>query len=204
LVLLSHGFNTCPDSNLLTGVYILSEVYIMTNTVNQVSNGNYVSMVTSVKNALKSVEQSETKLQTMGAEVLAFFGSEKAIDEVKAQFIADAILPAIDKRHSEALAKDLPRKGSKEYNENLAKDASYSDKFEIANQAKKDARSTCNTYYNRVKKYAFPTDKTESPKKGFADRIKKLIEDGGKLKEADFDLVKVMGFLTQAYQATQK
>jgi hypothetical protein len=23
LVLLSHGFSTCPDSNLLTGVYIL-------------------------------------------------------------------------------------------------------------------------------------------------------------------------------------
>jgi len=165
---------------------------------------NYLDLVSSVKNALKSVEQSETKLQTMGADVLAFFQTEKAMDEVKAQFIADAILPVIKKHHAEALAKDLPRKGSKEYNENLAKDASYSDKFEIANQAKKDARSTLNTYYNRVKSYAFPKDKVEKPVKGFADRIKKLIEDGGKLQNADFDLVKVMGFLTQAYQATQK
>ena len=165
---------------------------------------NYLEVVNSVKSTLKSVEQTETKLQTMGADVLGFFQTEKAMDEVKAQFIADAILPVIKKHHAEALAKDLPRKGSKEYNENLAKDASYSDKFEIANQAKKDARSTLNTYYNRVKSYAFPKDKVESSKKSFADRIKKLIEDGGKLKEADFDLVQCMGFLTQAYQVTQK
>ena len=168
------------------------------------SSTNYQDLVVSVKSALKSVEQSETKLQTMGAEVLDFFKTESAMDEVKAQFIADAILPVIKKHHAEALAKDLPRKGSKEYNENIAKDASYADKFELANQAKKDARSTLNTYYNRVKSYAFPKDKVESPKKSFADRIKKLLEDGGKLKEADFDLVQCMGFLTQAYQVTQK
>ena len=165
---------------------------------------NYLEVVNSVKSTLKSVEQTESKLQTMGSDVLAFFQTEKAMDEVKAQFIADAILPVIKKHHAEALAKDLPRKGSKEYNENLAKDASYADKFEMANQAKKDARSTLNTYYNRVKSYAFPKDKVESSKKSFADRIKKLIEDGGKLKEADFDLVQCMGFLTQAYQVTQK
>ena len=165
---------------------------------------NYLEVVNSVKSTLKSVEQTESKLQTMGSDVLGFFQTESAMDEVKAQFIADAILPVIKKHHAEALAKDLPRKGSKEYNENIAKDASYADKFDMANQAKKDARSTLNTYYNRVKSYAFPKDKTEKPVKGFADRIKKLLEDGGKLKEADFDLVKVMGFLTQAYQATQK
>jgi hypothetical protein len=168
------------------------------------SSTNYLDLVVSVKSALKSVEQSETKLQTMGAEVLDFFKTEAAMDEVKAQFIADAILPVIKKHHAEALAKDLPRKGSKEYNENIAKDASYADKFELANQAKKDARSTLNTYYNRVKSYAFPKDKKDKVVKSFADKIKALIEDGGKLQNADFDLVKCMGFLTQAYQATQK
>jgi hypothetical protein len=159
---------------------------------------NYLDLVASVKNALKSVEQSETKLQTMGSDVLAFFQTEKAMDEVKAQFIADAILPVIKKHHAEALAKDLPRKGSKEYNENLAKDASYSDKFEIANQAKKDARSTLNTYYNRVKSYAFPKDKVDSPKKDFVAKLSKLIEDGGKIKECNFDLVTTLQFLVQA------
>jgi hypothetical protein len=165
---------------------------------------NYLEVVNSVKSTLKSVEQTESKLQTMGSDVLAFFQTEKAMDEVKAQFIADAILPVIKKHHAEALAKDLPRKGSKEYMEQVSRDAKYHEKFEIANQAKKDARSTLNTYYNRVKSYAFPKDKVESSKKSFADRIKKLIEDGGKLKEADFDLVQCMGFLTQAYQVTQK
>jgi hypothetical protein len=168
------------------------------------SSTNYQEVVNSVKSALKSVEQSETKLQSMGAEVCQFFVTESAMDEVKAQFIADAILPTIKKHHAEALAKDLPRKGSKEYNDNLAKDVSYADKFEIANQAKKDARSTLNTYYNRVKSYAFPKDKKDKVVKSYADKIKALIDEGGKLKEADFDLVKVMGFLTQAYQATQK
>ena len=55
-----------------------------------------------------------------------------------------------------------------------------------------------------MKSYAFPKDKKDKVIKSFADKIKTLIEDGGKLKEADFDLVKVMGFLTQAYNATQK
>ena len=69
---------------------------------------NYLDLVNSVKSALKSVDQTETKLQSMGADVLSFFQTEKAMDEVKAQFIADAILPVIKKHHAEALAKDLP------------------------------------------------------------------------------------------------
>jgi len=179
-------------SDLLTGVYILkSEVITMSTT-------NYLDLVNSVKSALKAVEQSETKLQTMGSDVLAFFQTEKAMDEVKAQFIADAILPVIKKHHAEALAKDLPRKGSKEYNENLAKDASYSDKFEIANKAKKDARATLNTYYNRVKSYAFPKDKVESSKKDFVAKLSKLIEEGGKIKECNFDLVATLQLMVQA------
>jgi len=159
---------------------------------------NYLEVVNSVKSTLKSVEQTETKLQSMGSDVLGFFQTEKAMDEVKAQFIADAILPVIKKHHAEALAKDLPRKGSKEYNENISKDASYADKFELANQAKKDARATLNTYYNRVKKYAFPKDVVETPKKDFVAKLSKLIEDGGKIKECNFDLVKTLQLLVQA------
>jgi hypothetical protein len=56
------------------------------------------------------------------------------LESVKAQFIADAILPAMDKKHAQALAVDLPRKGSKDYNElSQANQA----KWETANQAKK-------------------------------------------------------------------
>jgi hypothetical protein len=158
----------------------------------------YLKMVEDVKSAIKTGETLEGKWVKVGTDVNGFFGSESALDEVKAQFVADCILPAINAKHAKALAVDLPRKNSKEYNENIAKDASYSDKFELANQAKKDARSTCETYYKRIVKYAFPKEKTESTKKDFIARLSKLIEDGGKIKECNFDLVKVMGFLVQA------
>jgi hypothetical protein len=166
-------------------------------------SANYSDMVLSVKSAIKIDGDTENKWVKAGENVAEFYQSTKAIEEVKAQFIADAILPAIDKRHAQALAVDLPRKGSKDFNEKTAMDISYSDKWELANQAKKDARSTCDTYFKRVLKYAFPPEKKESAKKSFAEKITALIEEGGKIKECDFDLVKTMGFLIQAEQVTK-
>jgi hypothetical protein len=161
-------------------------------------SANYSEVVVSVKSAIKVDSDTQNKWVKAGESVAEFFQSAKALEEVKAQFIADAILPAIDKRYAQALAVDIPRKGSKDFNEKIAMDVSYSDKWEIANQAKKDARATCDTYFKRVLKYAFPPEKKESNKKTFAEKITALIEEGGKIKECDFDLVKVMGFLVQA------
>jgi hypothetical protein len=161
-------------------------------------SANYSEVVSSVKSAVDLDNKTKNKWVKAGESVAEFFQSAKALEEVKAQFIADAILPALDKKHGQALAVELPRKGSKDFNEKIAMDVSYSDKWEIANQAKKDARATCDTYFKRVLSYAFPKPVSESSKKSFVERITKLIEDGGKIKECDFDLVKVMGFLVQA------
>ena len=128
----------------------------------------YQDLIKNVKTALITKDKADTTLTNMGAEVAEFFGSEKAIDEVKAQFCADAILPILKKHHAEALAKDLPKLNSKAYNELVSKDASYPEKWEIANQAKKDARSTIATYYKRVKSYAFPAEKKDKVVKSFA------------------------------------
>jgi hypothetical protein len=166
-------------------------------------SANYSEVISSVKSAIKIDGDTQNKWVKAGESVAEFYQSAKALDEVKAQFIADAILPAIDKRHAQALAVDLPRKGSKEFNEKTSVDVSYSDKWELANQAKKDARSTCETYFKRVAKYAFPPEKKESAKKSFAEKISALIEEGGKIKECDFDLVKTMGFLIQAEACTK-
>lgn len=166
-------------------------------------SANYSEVVTATKTAIKADSEVGNKWVKAGESVADFFQSAKALEEVKAQFIADAILPAIDKRHAQALAVDLPRKGSKEFNEKISVDVSYSDKWELANQGKKDARSTCDTYFKRVLKYAFPPEKKESAKKSFAEKITALIEEGGKIKECDFDLVKVMGFLIQAEACTK-
>lgn len=166
-------------------------------------SANYSEVLNSVKSAIRVDSDTQNKWAKAGESVAEFYQSAKALEEVKAQFIADAILPAIDKRHAQALAVDLPRKGSKEFNEKVSADSGYADKWEVANQAKKDARSTCDTYFKRVLKYAFPPEKKESNKKTFAEKISALIEEGGKIKECDFDLVKVMGFLIQAEQVTK-
>ena len=166
-------------------------------------SANYSDVVVSVKSAIKVDSDTQNKWVKAGESVAEFFQSAKALEEVKAQFIADAILPAIDKRYAQALAVDLPRKGSKDFNEKSAMDIGYSDKWEVANQAKKDARAVADTYFKRVLKYAFPPEKKESTKKTFAEKISALIEEGGKIKEADYDLVRVMGFLIQAEAQTK-
>jgi hypothetical protein len=153
---------------------------------------NYIN---AVKSAIKADSEVGNKWVKAGEEVFTFFGSEKALDEVKAQFIADCILPAVDKRHAEALGKDIPRKGSKEFNALSPADVA---KWELVNQGKKDARAICGTYYNRVKGYAFEKEKKETTKKSFVEKISALIEEGGKIKECNFDLVATMGFLIQA------
>jgi hypothetical protein len=156
---------------------------------------NYNEVVSAVKSAVKISGDTENKWVKAGGEVFAFFGSEKALDEVKAQFIADAILPAVDKKHAEYLGKDIPRKGSKEYN---ALGQSELAKWNEINEGKKSARAVCGVMYNRVKSYAFEKEKKESTKKSFVEKISALIEEGGKIKECNFDLVTVMGFLIQA------
>jgi hypothetical protein len=161
-------------------------------------SANYSEMISSVKTAITEDGKLIGKWEKAGENVAEFFQSTKAIEEVKAQFIADAVLPAIDKKHMQALAKDLPRMNSKDYKEKCSMDSGYADKWELANQAKKDARSTCNTYFTRIVNYAFPPEKKESKKKDFLAKITALIEEGGKIKEANYDLVGIMSHLIQA------
>jgi len=120
---------------------------------------NYSDMTKAVIDAIKGDINSTHKWKAAGVQVVQYFGTEEALRDAKAQFIADSILPAIEKKHSDALKVDLPRKGSKEYK---ALDASGVAKWETANRAKIDARSTADTYFARVVKYAFPAEKSES------------------------------------------
>jgi hypothetical protein len=162
------------------------------------SRTQYDVVVSNTRSAIKSDKTSNTKWLDCAESVAEYFQTEAKLDECKAQFCADTIIPEIDKKYGLALAVELPRMNSKAYKEVCSRDASYAEKWEIANQAKKDARSTIETYYKRVVKYAFPKEKTESGKKDFIARLSKLIEDGGKIKECNFDLVKTLQFLVQA------
>ena len=167
----------------------------------------YSVVVTDCKNAVSQDINSANKWQRAGASVAAFFGTESALTEIKAQFIADAILPAIDKRHAKALSIELPRKNGKEY---AALDAEGRAAWEHVYQAKKDARSTCDTYFTRIVKYAFPKDKTESDnvptslKTKIQETIADLVKKCEKAEGADFDLVATLAALQNVLTVVNK
>ena len=166
------------------------------------SNTTYTEVTKAVTEAVRGDINSVNKWQTAGQTVRGFYGTEAALNEVKAQFIADAILPAIDKRHVAALNKELPRKGSSEYVAFVG--AHGADAWEIANQAKKDARSVAHTMFNRVVKYAFPAEAVESAPRDLKTRLNEeisaLIKACQKAEGASFDL----GATITALDATLK
>jgi hypothetical protein len=151
---------------------------------------NYSEMVKDIIVTIKADNSTQNKWLQVGSEVRAFYGSEVALSEVKAQFIADAIIPALDKKHGEALAKDLPRKGSKEYEALTESNKALWDK---SNQAKKDARSVADTYFKRITKYAFPSEKAETTPRTLKTRCNEeltaLIKAVEKAEDCPFDAV---------------
>jgi hypothetical protein len=158
-----------------------------------------------VRQAVSKDNESKGKWQAAGQAVAGFYMTAENLESVKAQFIADAILPGLDKKHAQALAVELPRKGSKEYNE--LSEANQA-KWEDANQAKKDARSTCDTYFSRVVSYAFPKPKEEKSEEEqaaansletkFNKVLSDLIGKCEKAENASFDVVAVKAALVNA------
>lgn len=179
--------------------------YIMQNTIEQTTT--YSVVVNNCTSAVRGDIKTANTWQIAGVSVAAFFGTESALLEIKAQFIADAILPAIDKRHAKALLVALPRKNGKEY---IALDAQGRDAWEIANQAKKDARATCDTYFARIVKYAFPKDKAGSEaapvslKTKIQEAIADLVKKCEKAEGESFDIVATIAALQNVLTVVNK
>jgi hypothetical protein len=165
----------------------------------------YTQVCKAVTEAVRGNISSDNKWQNAGHAVRGFYGTETAINEVKAQFIADAIIPALDKKHAAALATENVRKGSKEYNE---LDAGGRDKWEALNQAKKDARAIAHTMFARVVKYAFPAEKVESTSKSLETKLADLINDAiGKCEKSEgatFDVTQCIAHLKAALSIVTK
>jgi hypothetical protein len=172
---------------------------------NSIQSTDYSATVEACTNAVRKDIDTVNKWQTAGQKVRAFFGTETAMLEVKAQFIADAILPAIDKRHAKALSIELPRKNSKEF---IAFDEGQRESWEFANQCKKDARATCDTYFARIVKYAFPKEATTSEpttlKTKIQTQIADLVKKCEKSTDADFDIVATLTALNAVLTAVNK
>jgi hypothetical protein len=165
----------------------------------------YQQVVTAVTNAVSTALTSDNKWQSAGTAVRGFFGSETAINEVKAQFIADAIIPALSAKHREILGVELVRKSSKEYND---LDDNGRKIWEKVNQAKKDARAIAHTMFSRVVKYAFPPEKKDSvptpTKTKIIEAINDAIKKAQKDEAPDYDAVALIAALQSALAIASK
>jgi len=141
------------------------------------------TMFKSVTEAIRSGQTADNKYVNAGAQVKEFYGTETSLIETKADFVAHAIIPALDKKHQVALAKELPRKGSADYVAFVG--AHGVQLWEDVNQAKKDARAIAHTYFARVVSYAFPKDKKESTPTPTKTKIVELINDAIKKVQKD-------------------
>jgi hypothetical protein len=141
------------------------------------------TMFKSVTEAIRSAQTADNKYVNAGAHVREFYGTETALTETKADFVAHAIIPALDKKHQLALSKELPRKGSADYVAFVG--AHGVQAWEDANQAKKDARSIAHTYFTRVVGYAFPKAKAESTPTTTKTKLIELINDAIKKAQKD-------------------
>ena len=150
---------------------------------------SYSDMTAAVTTAIKSTLTTDNKWLTVGQAVRDFFGTETALSEVKAQFLADAIIPALNSVHQKALARELCRKGSAEFN---AMDEGQKATWETANDAKKDARAIAHTMFTRVVRYAFPAEKKERTTTALKTRLQlelaSLIKACEKSEGEDFDV----------------
>ena len=140
-------------------------------------------MTKAVTEAVRGDINTVNKWQIAGQTVREFFGTESALTEVKAQFITDAIIPAMNKLHMLALTRELPRKGSADYVAFVGTNGV--DQWERMNQAKKDARATAHTMFTRVVSYAFPADKKESVATSTKTKLIELINDAIKKAQKD-------------------
>lgn len=154
----------------------------------------YVEIVALVKSAVSSHGETEGRWKALAFPVAEFFGSEAKMLEVKAQFCADAIVPALNADIQCALARELPRKGTDAAKEFEGLDAAIA--------AKKNARATVHVMFARVVSYAFPkareTAAPRSLKTRFAEEITALIKAGEKAEDAEFDIVAVLEHLRDA------
>lgn len=165
---------------------------------------DYSAVVSAVRGAIRKDNEAQNKWKDAGSTVAKFYGSEAAITEVKAQFLADAIIPELTKAHQSALSRELPRKGSKEYAAFVATHGEA--EWDAAMKAKKDARSIAHTMFDRVVGYAFPEVKTgkaeAEPTKTLATKVADLINDAiGKCEKAEgatFDITATLGHLRAA------
>jgi len=136
---------------------------------------------------------SQSKWLDCGIANRVFYGSEEVLKEQKKQFCADMIIPALDSKTRAHLDIDV-KLTDKDSPEGIK-----------ARDDKKKAIGMVNSYFSRIMKYAFPTEKAETaprePSLAFVEDLIKVAKKGMKLEAAEFDLVEAMRGLNIALKA---
>jgi len=152
----------------------------------------YQSIVQATIETIKLDGKTAGKWKGLAADVAVFFQTEEAFLEIKAQYCADAIIPGVDKKYGDAIAKELPSKKSNDYK---ALDAAGVAAWEKDTKAKAAAKAIVHTMFARVLKYAFPKEKAKpktekaTPETRDAEVITKYIKDTEKGTRT-YDIVK--------------
>lgn len=111
-----------------------------------------------VREAIKSDNESLGKWQKVALTVAGEYSNLAAFETVKADFLNEAIYPAMGDNAVAAIKTELPRKNSTEFKERAAKQPEYEAQWETANRAKRDTKAKGHTYFDRVSEDAFPAE----------------------------------------------
>ena len=153
----------------------------------------YSALVSLTRATITADNTAQNKWLDCGNATRAFYVTEDALKESKKQFCADMIIPALDAKTKAHL--DIDVKTTEAGTE--AGDKARADK--------KTAIGKVNSYFSRIMKYAFPTEKEEvaprEPSLAFIEDLLKLAKKGQKLEAAEFNLVEAMRGLNIALKA---
>ena len=108
-----------------------------------------------VREAIDTENKALGKWQKVGTTVADEYANLAAFEAVKADFLKDAIYPAMGDNAVAAVNAELPRKNTTEYKERCAKESGYAAQWETANTLKRDTKAKGHTYFDRVCENAF-------------------------------------------------
>ena len=152
----------------------------------------YESVVTTIKAAVKEAERGAGKLRTAGEALAAFYLTREAASAVKAQVVADCIVPAFGKDERDILAADIPRKVK-----------GVDDSHDDARKMRKAAQDKIAQYWARLLDYGF--GKVEKAKPGPQDRAgdDEGEEDTASAKSAELRICEHLAAVMKIAQAEE-
>lgn len=112
------------------------------------------NLISATIDAFAVLDKAENKFVKLGELVAGEYQSADKFEAVKAEYIAQAILPAMGKEAQKIMGAELLRKGSPAYLEKCAADPTYKEQHETMSKAKINTRAAADKNFRRVRDYA--------------------------------------------------